>query len=305
MVLGTHRSGTSVVAHVLEALGLQLCTGEERAGGDAANPAGYFESRTIVACNDLLLAAADARWWCPPRGREWAVALRARPVAEALANAFRGAHAGGPWACKDPRLCLTADLWWRALGIPRVAVVVLRGPLEVAQSLERWHHFAVPYGLALWERCLRETVLACAGAAVYVDEYERLVADPEAWCGDLAGFLDSIGMAPAGDHLAAARVVQPALRRQVVPGPALDESGIVSERQRDLFRALRARRGGHRCWEGPPLGPEPGMPEALFQAARRSPAFGEPRQLVLDGRAAGWTAVAPVEGLRAVLGERP
>jgi hypothetical protein len=301
LVLGMHRSGTSIVTQLLEALGLALCPAADLIPADAANPTGYCESRTVVACNELLLAAAGAHWWCPPGGVDRPMGDLTRPVLRALADAFTSVHPAGPWVCKDPRLCLTAGTWWRALAVPRVAVVVLRNPLEIAQSLEDRSGLPVPYGLALWERYLREVVRICEGAAVYLDEYERLLADPAAWVAGLARFIDSTGVARTGDGDRASRLVRPGLHRQVVAERRLDESGVVSHRQRELYRALRALRGAHRRWEGPPMGQEPGAVNVLFEAVRRTTGFGELRGLVLDRVSDVEATSEPVARLRSIL----
>lgn len=302
MVLGMHRSGTSIVTQVLAALGLALCHDGDLIPGDAANPTGYGESRTVVACNELLLAASDSRWWCPPTTGDRAAGHVTGPVRRVLASAFASVHPRAPWACKDPRLCLTADIWWRALGVPRVAVVVLRSPLEVARSLEQQNGLPVAYGLALWEWYLREVVRMCEGAAVYVDEYERLLANPAEWTAGLARFVHSAGLARGEDGDAAARLVRPELQRHVASERCLDESGVVSRRQRDLYRALRAQRGAHRHWDGVEVGPEPAAGNALFDAVRHSPGFGGLPGTGLETNAGGGAATGPVERLRAALG---
>src|ERR1019366_7940994 len=60
-----HRSGTSAVSRILNLLGADL--GPE---GDLLteydNPAGHWESKALVACNDRILAAFGRSWDFPP-----------------------------------------------------------------------------------------------------------------------------------------------------------------------------------------------------------------------------------------------
>ena len=64
-VCGMHRSGTSVIARLLNMLGVYF--GPEGSGlaANADNPKGFWERADIVALNDAILADAGARWFDP------------------------------------------------------------------------------------------------------------------------------------------------------------------------------------------------------------------------------------------------
>ena len=73
LVLGMHRSGTSLLGGVLQHLGLALPGEVIRA--DQHNPAGYFEWDQIVEIQERLLIDLG-RWWpsqqgCLPLPRDW------------------------------------------------------------------------------------------------------------------------------------------------------------------------------------------------------------------------------------------
>lgn len=61
LVMGMHRSGTSLLGGVLQRLGLSL-PGEVIAA-DQHNPAGYFEWDQVVEIQENLLI--DLERWCP------------------------------------------------------------------------------------------------------------------------------------------------------------------------------------------------------------------------------------------------
>ena len=115
LVLGMHRSGTSLLAGVLERLGVAL-PGDVIAG-DQHNPSGYFEWADVVALQERLLIDLD-RWWPSAAGVEplpadWLSA----PATTAFRAALRGrlersmAQQSDLWAIKDPRSSLLLPIW--------------------------------------------------------------------------------------------------------------------------------------------------------------------------------------------------
>jgi hypothetical protein len=137
LVLGMHRSGTSSFAGLAARLGASL--GDDLLDANEWNPRGYGEHRGVVAIHDRLLAAQALAWDSPRAPRlDGAPADDARAaLRELLAREFVGAPL---FAVKDPRLCRLLPLWrdaLRALGARPAHVLVLRHPLEVADSLAR------------------------------------------------------------------------------------------------------------------------------------------------------------------------
>src|SRR3954464_12621860 len=101
-----HRSGTSLVASMLEEMGLDFGPAETRLpSGLPDNPEGYLEQTPLRRLNDAILEAVGGSvFHPPPLSAGWQEAasldgLRAEARA-ALANLFPD-H--GRWAWKDPR----------------------------------------------------------------------------------------------------------------------------------------------------------------------------------------------------------
>jgi GT2 family glycosyltransferase len=161
-IVGMHRSGTSMVARLLEACGLYL--GEERDLMPPApdNPEGFGENVRFVELNEEILTALGGGWDRPPElGSGWELGERVSGLtsrAELLAQEFVGRE---PWGWKDPRNSLTLPLWSRVADSLAV-VACVRNPLEVALSLRRRNGISVALGLSLWaehyERILATTV---------------------------------------------------------------------------------------------------------------------------------------------------
>src|SRR5262249_24987781 len=113
-VLGMHRSGTSAAVLSLESLGLKLCSEADRlrAGAMGNSNPDHGEAMTASAKNDALLGLYGVSWIYPHVGStDWLDDARIPPRRPAAKAAFNAAHPDGPWACKDPRLCLTLPYW--------------------------------------------------------------------------------------------------------------------------------------------------------------------------------------------------
>ena len=144
LLVGMHRSGTSLLGSLLPDLGVDLPG--PLIPGDAHNPEGYSERSDVTALQEQLLIDLD-RWWpsaagtlpLPPRWPEAPCTLRAaRQLRELLAAA--ASSQSGPWAIKDPRTSLLLPLWRQlaaSLDLPLRLLLCLRDPAEVMVSLLR------------------------------------------------------------------------------------------------------------------------------------------------------------------------
>lgn len=155
IVIGMHRSGTSLVAAMLAALGVfmgpECCLdpGEERGGvSEARLLNGYAEAVDFRNLNDGMLSRAGAAWdgiepFLQRRERSqfaWSSVcllqvatfgcLQSRYL-RPLPKAFRG-----PWGWKDPRNSLTLPYWLQLFPEARI-LHVRRGPEAVVDSLHR------------------------------------------------------------------------------------------------------------------------------------------------------------------------
>ncbi len=159
LVVGMHRSGTSMAAGVLNLVGCD--TADTLLEADQFNQRGYWESPEIAALNDEILASAGLTWddW----GRlspEWYASPR-RPAFEARAlDLLERLFAGKPlFLLKDPRFCLLLPFWLEVLAkfgaVPRV-VLPWRHPLEVAASLLRRNGMNPSIAQVLWLRHVLE-----------------------------------------------------------------------------------------------------------------------------------------------------
>jgi GT2 family glycosyltransferase len=205
LIVGMHRSGTSLVAQACAAAGISPGPPAAMLAAQADNPEGFYEHRELVHLNDRFLEAHGAAWFAPP-----AEPLAAFP--EALdPDAFLaglGRDAGHQYLLKDPRLCLTLPAWLAHVEQPQL-LYVYREPLAVARSLARRNRFPLQLGFLLWESYNRAALAAFAGRDVLAVNYDELLAQPRR-LNQLAGSLAARGFNCSDTDLAA--LVNPALR---------------------------------------------------------------------------------------------
>lgn len=193
LVLGMHRSGTSVLTRVLERMG--CFTGEP---GDfnppePDDPQGYHERSDVWQVDEAVLAHLGATWYDLGGFDLAALAPEDRSAFEARAAEVVARLAPHrPWAIKDPRLSLLLPLWRPALEQPFV-VLVWRRPLEVARSLAARDALPLPLGIALWELYNLAALAASAGLPRLLLAHGELVAHPAEVAGRLHRALVSAG----------------------------------------------------------------------------------------------------------------
>jgi hypothetical protein len=265
MVIGMHRSGTSAVAGMLGALGLELPVATDQMKNRSDNPS-HFESVSLTRENDSLLRQMGGSWSGPPELSDgWqdlpALAVRIDRSRRIALRAFPGTGAA---AWKDPQNCLLLPYWRSVLGEPLAAVFVWRAPVAVARSLSTRDGFSTSHGLALWERYNSEALQGLDGLEVLGTCYDELVANPASFSEECARWLDQLGIpAPPGarDVDAACRVISTDLRHSHEAVGSADDTG-------DLERILRSTHGAHRPWRCPPL-PRAPMWQTDLLAERR------------------------------------
>ena len=132
VVLGMHRSGTSLVASMLEAMGVHM--GDRLLPPSENNPRGYFEDLDFYNLNRAILHDAGGDWANPPSVR--AISEAGERVKHEIAKVVAEKQAGGLWGWKDPRTCLTVPLYHHLLDDVRY-VVVKRDSPDVSRSLTK------------------------------------------------------------------------------------------------------------------------------------------------------------------------
>ncbi|NDY57944.1 hypothetical protein G3N56_14505, partial [Desulfovibrio sulfodismutans] len=181
MVLGMHRSGTSVLAGCLHILGIEL--GTDMMPANARNEIGYWENENLMTIHEVLLRQLGCSWdmvgSLPADWLESAAGQKAKQRLKSFLD--RTFRTDKLWAVKDPRLSMLFPLWAEVLEQRNEKpglIVIVRHPDEVAASLAKRDTMDIRKGLLLWFAYNRETFAACRARPHVVITYDQLLGDP-------------------------------------------------------------------------------------------------------------------------------
>lgn len=219
LVLGTHRSGTSITTALVQALGFELGGPLLHVGDE--NPLGHFEHVEVLNTQERYLHELGVEWFQPVDPWQLAGAARRGAWVDEMTAIYATITDGAEqFAIKDPRLVRFLPLWWavfRRLQVRATALVTLRDPQATAASLQRRNSMEPAAAEQLWCYDMESIRLHLGRCPHGVVRYEQLVADPVPAM--------RRGFARAG--LAWNGTAEPAVRALV--DPALDRSRAGEE----------------------------------------------------------------------------
>jgi len=133
IVLGMHRSATSLVAKGLFQNGVSMGGPNLINQPKPDNVHGHFEDRGFIQLNNAILKAAGGSWKNPPRHED--ILNQSSRFSEKIKDTISAASEGqSMWGWKDPRTVLTIDLYTPHLYRPHI-ISVFRDSRDVAKSL--------------------------------------------------------------------------------------------------------------------------------------------------------------------------
>lgn len=240
LILGMHRSGTSLVSGIINKLGVY--------GGDETtlsrsgewNPKGYWEFRKLNQTNNRILEALGARWdrvaglddtllQDPRDGRISGICNELAPTLEAFGKQ-------GDWAVKDPRMCLLLPAWRKYFSNP-VAVMVVRDPLEVAISLNKRNQMPLVVGAALWEFYTKSALQHSQDMPRIFVNYNTLLENPAHEILRVQKSLANLGVKVLSDARNALELVDGSLYRSRRSG--ISSTGLLNQQQAALYETMR------------------------------------------------------------------
>jgi GT2 family glycosyltransferase len=172
VILGMHRSGTSMVAGALSSVGIGVGDTDELMEAREDNPLGFWERRDVVALNDRLLQASGNNWFNPGNG-----ILGGDAAVKGEIEVIFRRLGGESWLLKDPRMIVTWHAWEDQLR-DVLPIFVYRGAPGVASSLERRNGLPLDFGLALWEHYNRQALNILQGRDFIALSYEQFATNP-------------------------------------------------------------------------------------------------------------------------------
>ncbi len=157
-IIGTGRSGTSMIARMLNLCGVYLGEAPDLTNKGAPNPKGFWENVQFFNFNQRLLAALGASYETPARfepGWEYDSKLDGfyEEACALIENCFAGparAQGATDWGWKQPGATSTLAFWRRV--VPNLTLVLcLRNPLDYAASVDNFAYIAQSHALTLWQ----------------------------------------------------------------------------------------------------------------------------------------------------------
>jgi GT2 family glycosyltransferase/glycosyltransferase involved in cell wall biosynthesis/Tfp pilus assembly protein PilF len=183
IVLGMHRSGTSICSHVLSALGVDMA---DAIAAHESNAKGHWERRQIVDLNDRVLEhfnrgyytqfhdfGLPVAWWADPEVSE----VRRQIVAYLTAR-----MGDAPFGFKDPRTARLLPMWHQIfgeLGLAPKFIICLRSPAQVARSLHARDGLDPDIGEFRWFSYVVDCFRYTKNYEVCVLEYEKWFEAPK------------------------------------------------------------------------------------------------------------------------------
>lgn len=158
IVLGMHRSATSLAAKGLRTAGVNM--GARLLGARKSQPAGHWEDKDFLELNEMLLKAAGGTWRNPPTPLRIRRAINRGGYTGKAAALF--AARTGMWGWKDPRTPLLWDLYEPLLPDDTILVCVFRRPKHVARSLASRNKMSAVESKELTDRTNRAILDAAA-----------------------------------------------------------------------------------------------------------------------------------------------
>jgi hypothetical protein len=219
IVLGMHRSGTSMVSGVLNRLGVDM--GEDLPGRQISNPLGHFEDGDFLDLNTRILALAGGSWDNPPSEQE------ILSVGESLSGEIknliyrrRQSYPDKSWGWKDPRTSLTIRLYLPYLNNPFM-IWCQRDPGEIARSLEKRNDLSREVSLnliALYHARIVGFIENNPQIPVHVIRYRDIVNQPH---NQIVSLIDFLGLSIDQD------LVDQAVRLVLPPGQLHREKTLM------------------------------------------------------------------------------
>lgn len=184
VVLGMHRSGTSVVTRGLQVMGVDLGN-KLMPPVDGNNKKGFWEDMDIYSLNIEMLDSINSDWhYLTPIQHDEVNTLRKKGYIRQAVKLVKEKTSGIPvFGFKDPRVTRLLPFWNEVFIQSRLNVsyvLTLRHPLSVCKSLQKRDGFDLEKGCLLWVEHMISSFTGTEGKNRILVDYDRLMASPEA-----------------------------------------------------------------------------------------------------------------------------
>ena len=199
IVVGMHRSGTSLLTGCLYRMGAYFGDYQLSNGSNIENPEGFWERKDVRQLNDRLLDAGGCDWDRVSEFRPELISQEAISKFEQKAAVIVEEIGQFPVSVvNEPRFCILLPFWEKLFRNP-VFVHICRHPFEVAQSLNKRNGIPIMHGIALWEFYNRNAFYNTRGHRRFLIGHHELLFSPIKELSSLLGELRSLGVEGMAD----------------------------------------------------------------------------------------------------------
>lgn len=188
IILGMHRSGTSMMAGALHNIGINM--GQNFYGKLPSNPLGHFEDMDFLNLNNKILEEIGTDWRNPPHVDE--ITKKGNAFSNEIQEIISKKNKQDVWGWKDPRTCLTLELF-----IPYVInpyfIVCYRDAFDVANSLYKREKMDIDYGIKLkdlYDKRINMFFNKYRGLKRYNVKFQDIKNNPSRYIEEIINFLD-------------------------------------------------------------------------------------------------------------------
>jgi lipopolysaccharide biosynthesis protein/SAM-dependent methyltransferase len=235
LVLGMHRSGTSLVAQMVAKWGAFM--GDDLMQASEFNKDGYWEYNPLVNLHDKMLAYTGHTWYAPP------ISIDVPHLIDVFGNEARILinemdNCQSYWCWKDPRLALFLPFWQEILKDRNLLFIIsYRNPLSVADSLQTRDNIPTITATALWEiYSLKIFEVLKSFNVCFFAKYEKLIDKPDEQTKQLFDFLNTqLHEEKNSEFLHQMRkAIKPGLKHSLAP-----QSISIDKQQDELYVQLQ------------------------------------------------------------------
>lgn len=194
VVLGMHRSGTSVIARGLQVMGVELGN-RLMPPSEGNNPRGFWEDVDINDLNIEMLRSLKRDWhFVAPIQPAEVDTLCTNGYAQRAVQMLQQKVAGvNVFGFKDPRVAKLLTFWKRVFsqaGMNAEYIIVVRHPLSVCESLAKRDGFDFEKSYLLWLEHVIGSLAGTLGEKRVLVDYDHFMRMPEQELTRIAGELE-------------------------------------------------------------------------------------------------------------------
>ena len=183
VVLGMHRSGTSVLTRGLQVLGVNL--GDRlMPPREGENDKGFWEDLDLITLNMEILDTLDSDWHflTPIQRTDLELLRKDRYIFKALDILKSKTSNNQIFGFKDPRTAKLLPFWREVFaesGLDVCYVIVIRNPISVSISLAKRNKLDFEKSYILWLEHVLGSLIGTAGKKRILVNYDEFMQSPE------------------------------------------------------------------------------------------------------------------------------